>query len=196
MNPSAPEATAMPTAQGVRLAQAPTFKFMLQHPAHAIALGFGSGLAPKAPGTFGTLFAWLSFVLLNPWVGPLGAWGWPLIIGVGLVLGIWACMRTAQHLGQADPGAIVWDEIMAFWAVLWLVTPAAWWVQLCAFGFFRYFDAAKPGPVRWADQRYKHHPMAWVRAWGILVDDLVAALCTLLVMALAVWVQIYLGGGA
>ena len=159
---------------------------MLRHPARWLALGFGSGLAPRAPGTVGTLWAWVGFVVLDRWLGP-AAWG--LVIAGGLLLGIWACTRTAQHLGVADPGAIVWDEIVAFWLVLWLLTPAGFWAQLAAFGLFRYFDAAKPGPVRWADQRYKLQPgqaIGWRQGWGILFDDLVAAVCTLLCIAVGV----------
>jgi len=161
-----------------------TVRFMLGHPAHWLALGFGSGLSPKAPGTIGTLWAWIGFVVLDHW---LTAAGWGLLIGTGLVVGLWACTRTAQHLGVADPGAIVWDEVVAFWLVLWLVTPAGWWAQLAAFVLFRYFDAAKPGPVGWADRRYKLQPgqtIGWAQGWGILFDDLVAAGCTLLCIAL------------
>ena len=159
---------------------------MLRHPARWLALGFGSGLAPRAPGTVGTLWAWVGFVVLDRWLGP-AAWG--LVIAGALLVGIWACTRTAQHLGVADPGAIVWDEIVAFWLVLWLLTPAGFWAQLAAFGLFRYFDAAKPGPVRWADQRYKLQPgqaIGWRQGWGILFDDLVAAVCTLLCIAVGV----------
>ena len=88
---------------------------------------------------------------------------------------------------QADPGAIVWDEIVAFWIVLWIVTPTSFWGQLAAFILFRLFDIAKPGPVGWADRRYKAHAGDTIGArqgFGILFDDLVAALCTLIVIAL------------
>lgn len=162
---------------------------MLRHPAHWLALGFGSGLSPKAPGTVGTLWAWLSFLVLSQWLSP-PQWGW--VIGAALLLGIWSCTLTAQHMQVADPGAIVWDEIVAFWIVLWLLTPAPWWVQAAAFGLFRYFDAAKPGPVGWADRRYKLQPgetIGWRQGFGIVFDDLVAALCTLLVIAL--WVRLW-----
>jgi phosphatidylglycerophosphatase A len=162
----------------------PTLRFMAGHPAHWLALGFGSGLAPQAPGTAGTLWAWAVFAVADRWLGPAQ---WAVVIALSLPLGWWACTRTAQHLGQADPGAIVWDEVVAFWAVLWLVMPAGLLGQAVAFGLFRYFDAAKPGPVRWADQRYKLQPgqaIGWRQGWGILFDDLVAAGCTLLVIAL------------
>jgi phosphatidylglycerophosphatase A len=105
-----------------------------------------------------------------------------VLIAVSTVVGWWACTVTAQHMGVADPGAIVWDEVIAFWLVLWLVTPTTFGGQLAAFILFRYFDAAKPGPVRWADGLFKG--FGWRGGWGIIFDDLVAALCTLLVIAI------------
>jgi phosphatidylglycerophosphatase A len=165
----------------------PTARFMLAHPAHFMALGFGAGLSPAAPGTAGTLWAWLSFLLLQRWLSPPGI-GW--LIAVSIPLGWWACTVTARNLRVLDPGCIVWDEIVAFWAVLWLVNPAGLWGQAIAFALFRYFDAAKPGPVGWAD-RLSHgvDPATSRNAWtvagfGIMLDDLVAAGCTLLVIAL------------
>ena len=165
----------------------PTAKFLLAHPAHFIALGFGSGLSPVAPGTAGTLWAWLSFLLLQRWLSPAEI-GW--LIAASLPLGWWACTTTARNLRVLDPGCIVWDEIAAFWAVLWLVMPAGLLGQALAFGLFRYFDAAKPGPVGWAD-RLSHgvdpatdrHAWTWA-GFGIMADDIVAAGCTLLVIAL------------
>lgn len=158
--------------------------FMLEHPAHAIALGFGAGLSPAAPGTVGTLWAWLAFWLLDRWLGDAQ---WALLLLVGTLVGWWACTLTARHLRMADPGVIVWDEIVAFWAVLWMVTPAGFMGQLVAFLLFRFFDAAKPGPVAWADARFKRRlgpQIGWAQGFGILFDDAVAALCTLLVIAL------------
>ena len=168
-------------------ARQPSWRFLLSHPAHALALGFGSGLSPKAPGTVGTLWAWVTFVLLQPHLSDLQ---WALLLAGGTLVGWWACTVTARHLALADPGAIVWDEIIAFWLVLWLVTPASIWAQLAAFGLFRFFDAAKPGPVAWADQLFKVRrgvPIGWAQGFGILFDDFVAALCALLVIALWRW---------
>lgn len=158
-------------------------RFMFSRPAHVIALGFGSGLSPVAPGTVGTLWAWLVFTILQPY---LNDGQWALLLVAGLIIGWWACTVTARNLAVADPSAIVWDEVLAFWIVLWLVTPAGWWAQLVAFALFRYFDAAKPGPVAWADQLFKvrrGQAIGWAQGFGILFDDLVAALCTLLVIA-------------
>ena len=169
--------------------QRATARFMRSHPAHAIALGFGAGLSPWAPGTVGTLWAWLSFLVLDHWLGDLQ---WGLLIAAGTLVGWWACTVTARHLGTADPSPVVWDEVLAFWTVLWLVMPAGFWGQLVAFALFRYFDAAKPGPVGWADARFKRRPagssarpgIGWAQGFGILFDDAVAALCTLMLIAL------------
>lgn len=154
-------------------------RFLLDHPAHLIALGFGAGLSRLAPGTVGTLWAWAAFLVIQPWLTPLEM---GVLIAVSLLVGWWACTVCARHMGVADPGAIVWDEVVAFWLILWLVTPTTFWGQLGAFALFRYFDAAKPGPVKWADQLFKG--FGWRGGWGILFDDLVAAFCTLLVIAL------------
>ena len=162
----------------------PTARFMRGHLAHWVALGFGSGLSRWAPGTVGTLWAWAAFVVADRWLTS-AQWGW--VIAASLPLGWWACTRTAQHLGTADPGAIVWDEVVAFWLILWLVMPVGLLGQAVAFGLFRYFDAAKPGPVGWADRAYKLRPgqaIGWRQGVGILFDDLVAAGCTLLCIAL------------
>ena len=179
-------ASQMPGA-GALAPRRPTAKFLLAHPAHFIALGFGSGLSPVAPGTAGTLWAWLSFLLLQRWLSPAEI-GW--LIAVSLPVGWWACTTTARSMRVLDPASIVWDEVVAFWAVLWLVMPTGFLGQAIAFGLFRYFDAAKPGPVGWAD-RLSHgvdpatdrHGWTWA-GFGIMADDLVAAGCTLLVIAL------------
>ena len=181
----APPAPHRPVAPSIRR---PSVRFMLSHPAHWLALGFGSGLSPVAPGTVGTLWAWLTFTLIAPYATPVL---WIALIGGGFVVGWWACTVTARHMGVGDPGSIVWDEVIAFWLILWLVTPAGWWAQLIAFALFRLFDAVKPGPVAWADALFKARrgaPIGWPQGFGILFDDLIAALCTLLVIAVWRWV--------
>lgn len=157
----------------------PTLGFMLQHPAHVIALGFGSGLGRVAPGTVGTLWAWLAFLVLQLWLTPSQI-GW--LIAASIPVGWWACTVTARHLRVADPGHIVWDEVVAMWIVLWLTMPMGFWGQLTAFALFRFFDAVKPQPVKWADRLFKGFGPHG--GWGIMFDDLVAAFCTLMVMAL------------
>ena len=136
-------------------------RFLLDHPAHLIALGFGAGLSRFAPGTVGTLWAWAAFLILQIWLTPLQM---GVLIAFSLLVGWWACTVCARHMGVADPGAIVWDEVVAFWVVMWIWMPA------------------KPGPVKWADQLFKG--FGWRGGWGILFDDLVAAFCTLFVIAL------------
>ncbi|MES2979164.1 MAG: phosphatidylglycerophosphatase A [Pseudomonadota bacterium] len=155
----------------------PTARFMLAHPAHFIALGFGSGLSPVAPGTAGTLWAWLAFLVLHSWLtaSQIGA-----LIGVSFLVGWWACTVTAQHMRVADSGHIVWDEVVAFWLVLWLVLPAGFVAQAVAFALFRLFDTLKPGPMAWADRHFKGFGMRG--GFGILLDDVLAAFCTLLVI--------------
>ena len=157
----------------------PGLRFLVSHPAHLLALGFGSGLSPIAPGTVGTLWAWVAYLVLQTWLAP-ATLGW--IVVASVPVGWWACTVTARRLGVLDPGNIVIDEIVAFWLVLWLLLPAGFLAQLVAFALFRFFDAAKPGPVGWADSLF--HGFGWRGGLGIVLDDLVAAFCTLLVIAL------------
>ena len=151
----------------------PSVRFLLAHPAHFLACGCGSGLAPRAPGTFGTLVAWASFILMRPWLSDLqfGA-----LIVIAYLAGIWLIDVTGQALGDPDHGSIVWDEIVPFWLVL-LVSPAGWFWQLGAFILFRLFDITKPQPARYFDQHVKN-------GFGVMADDLVAAGYTLLALAL------------
>lgn len=160
------------------LVKRPTARFMWSHPAHVLAQGFGSGLTRWMPGTFGTLFAWLTYtVLTGRWPQLFTPPVWAGIIGIGFIVGIWACERTGQDLGIADHGSMVWDEIIAFWLVLLLVTPADGATQLWAFVWFRFFDMVKPPPIGWFDRRFKG-------GFGVMWDDIVAAFFTLLVFAL------------
>jgi phosphatidylglycerophosphatase A len=182
-------ATSLHPTLPVEAHRRPDARFLLSHPAHVVALGLGCGLSPKAPGTVATLWAWIAFAVLDARLSE-AQWGWLLL--AGLFVSWWASTVTARHLAMPDPGFIVCDEILAFWLVLWLVTPAGWWAQLGAFVLFRYLDAAKPGPVGWADARFKRRrrggfvePIGWRQGLGILFDDLVAAFCT--VFAVAVW---------
>lgn len=157
----------------------PDARFMLSHPAHVLAQGFGSGLSPVVPGTTGTLFGWLSFSLLSArWPQLFTPLNWAIIIALGFVLGIWACHRTGRDMGVADHGSMVWDEIIAFWLVLLLLAPASFATQLWAFVWFRFFDMLKPAPIGYFDRRFKG-------GFGVMWDDLVAAFYTLLLFA--VW---------
>lgn len=159
-------------------------KQMLAHPAHLLALGFGSGLSPIAPGTIGTLWAWLSFVVLS---SVLTEVQWGILIVLSFFIGWWSCIVTAKNMGVADPGSIVWDEVVAFWLVLLVISPTGFWGQCLGFVLFRFFDAVKFGPVAWADQTFKGFGARG--GFGIMFDDLVAAFCALLMLAL--WRSIF-----
>lgn len=154
-------------------ARAPDLRFLLAHPAHLVACGFGSGLSPVAPGTFGTLFAWVSFPLLANGMSEGFLLGF---LGFAYLFGILACERTGRALGVVDHSAIVWDEIVPFWFVLAL-TPAHWLWQLTAFCLFRFFDIAKPPPADYFDQKVKN-------GFGVMTDDVIAAIYTLVVIAI------------
>ena len=147
--------------------------FAFSHPAHAIAFGFGVGLAPVAPGTFGTLLGWAIGLLLGG-LAPAAL----LIVVLALFLaGVWACGVTGRHLGVADHGGMVWDEVVAFLLVLAIVPRELAW-QAAAFVLFRFFDIAKPAPIRHFERRFRG-------GFGVMFDDLVAAGCTLFVLAAA-----------
>jgi phosphatidylglycerophosphatase A len=162
----------------------PNVRFLLAHPAHFIALGGGSGLAPIAPGTVGTLWAWLAFLLLDLFLAPMALAG---VIAAALLIGWWACTVTARNMGLADSSHIVWDEVVAFWIVLWLLLPASLAWQALAFALFRFFDAVKFGPMAWADRQFKGFGPRG--GFGIMLDDLLAAFCTLLVLSLWTFIR-------
>ncbi len=144
----------------------------LRNPLHLIAFGFGSGLLPKAPGTFGTLVGVVFYLLLQGL--PL-----PLYLGltlVGFLAGVWICGRTSRDLGVHDHSGIVWDEIIGYLVTMSLA-PAGWQWVLVGFLLFRIFDILKPWPIRWLDQRVPG-------GFGIMFDDLLAGLYAGLVMQL------------
>jgi phosphatidylglycerophosphatase A len=152
-----------------------TAGFMLSSPAHLVAMGFGTGLSPFAPGTVGTLLGFPLYWLLVQWLSPLGI----LAVAVPLfALGTWACQRTGRALGVADHGSMVWDEVVAFLVVLAFTPHTLGW-QLAAFFLFRFFDVVKPPPVRYFDRTLKN-------GFGVMFDDLLAAVYTLVALAIAV----------
>jgi phosphatidylglycerophosphatase A len=164
----------------------PDVRFLVSHPAHFIALGCGSGLPRVAPGTFGTLFGWATYV----WLAPLLSTGtWLVVLVVAFAVGCWACLRTGRDLGAADHGGMVWDEMVAIWLVL-LFTPWGLVWQAAAFGIFRFFDIVKPRPIKRIERRFKDG--AWA-GFGVMVDDLIAAFYSLVVIALAVRVVDWFG---
>lgn len=153
----------------------PTWSFLFRHPAHFFALGLGSGLSPKAPGTVGTLVAFPFYFALHP----LGMWYWPAVV-LALLAGVWFCDVTGRALGVHDHGGIVWDEIAAFLLVL-PFAPQGFIGFVLAFGLFRLFDIWKPFPIRWLDS---HVP----GGLGVMLDDVLAAgYAVLCLMGLARW---------
>ena len=146
---------------------------LLRQPVHLLALGFGIGLVPKAPGTAATLLAGLA----GWWLLPLPATvRWALVAALAAV-GIWICGESARRLGKHDHSAIVWDEIVGFLAVTLILPPQpAWWAA--AFVLFRVFDIAKPWPIGYLDRRVGG-------GIGIMLDDLAAAGLTVACLLLA-----------
>lgn len=153
---------------------APDVKFLLAHPAHFLALGFGAGLSPRAPGTVGTLVAFPLFWLLAE--SPL-YWAW---VGVFLAVGVWACGVAGRNLGVHDHGGLVWDEVAAFLMVLPFAPPGPAGFVL-AFALFRLFDIWKPCPIGWLDARVKG-------GFGVMLDDvLAAAFAVLCLLGIRAW---------
>jgi len=153
----------------------PSLRWMLGSLDRVVALGFGSGLIRPAPGTWGTLFAWLVW---SVGLSRLPDVSIAILLPVLFAYGCWACDRAGKALGRPDAGCMVWDECVAFWLVLWL-TPSTIWAQAVAFAVFRFFDILKPPPVRYFDARLKN-------GFGVMWDDLLAAGYSLLVMAILV----------
>ncbi|UUO23072.1 phosphatidylglycerophosphatase A [Colwellia sp. M166] len=141
-----------------------TANFRLLNPVHFLALGFGSGLAPKAPGTFGTLAAVPLFLLLAPLSSPL----YLLLLIVMSVAGIYICGKAAEDAGVPDHGAIVWDEFVGFLITMFLI-PISWQSILVGFLLFRLFDIFKPWPISYLDKNC-HGGL------GIMLDDIVAGI--------------------
>jgi len=151
----------------------PDWNFLFSHPAHLLSFGFGSGLARKAPGTFGTLVAFPLYWYLAP---RLSDAVFILVLIWSFAIGIWVCDTTGKALGVPDHGGMVWDEIVAFVLVLFF-TPAGWQWSLLAFTLFRFFDIVKPPPIRYFDNN-------WHGGLGVMFDDLLAAGYALLCLAI------------
>lgn len=158
---------------------------LLATPAGWLACGFGSGLAPVAQGTFGSLAALLPWLLLRRLPLPF----YLLVVVAGFAIGVWACNVAGRALGVDDHRSLVWDEFIGQWiALLPLLIPAllpasgfAWWMVLAGFVLFRLFDVWKPWPIRWLDRRVKG-------GMGVMVDDVVAGAFAAVALALGVHV--------
>ena len=146
--------------------------FNLKQPVQFLALGFGSGLAPKAPGTFGTLAAIPVFLILTMLS--------PLLYAIAVVIltiaGIYICGKAADDVGVHDHPAIVWDEFIGFFITMFMV-PVSWQSILVGFILFRFFDIFKPWPISFIDKKM-------TGGLGIMFDDVLAGLFALAIMQL------------
>lgn len=153
----------------------PNFKQLLSNPNHFFAFGFGSGLAAKAPGTFGTLAAVPIFWLIQDL-------SWPLYLSwlvITFVLGVYWCERSSKALGVHDHGGIVWDEFVGYWITMFMAPKGILWM-LIGFVLFRLFDIVKPWPIRWLDRHVDG-------GLGIMVDDVLAGIFACVVLQLVAY---------
>jgi phosphatidylglycerophosphatase A len=140
----------------------------LKNPLHFLSLGFGSGLMPIAPGTFGTLAAIPVYLL----VSQLTLLPYLLITVFTFILGVYLCGYTSKALGVHDHSGIVWDEIVGF-LITMIAVPVDAWLVLAGFVLFRFFDIVKPWPIRWVDAHLKG-------GFGIMFDDVLAGIFALI----------------
>ena len=150
----------------------PSFKQLLRSPTLLLAFGFGSGLAPKAPGTIGTIAAiplwWLLAQL------PLASY--LIVVLASAIIGIYICGAAAEKLGLHDHGGIVWDEFVGFWIAM-AALPVTWTSLILGFVLFRFFDIVKPWPISWLDKKVSG-------GFGIMIDDIAAGIASALVLIL------------
>lgn len=145
-------------------------KLNLANPLHLAAVGLGSGLVPKAPGTFGSLAA-IPFLWL---LAPLPTWAYILALLLSFLFGVWCCQSASDAMGVHDHGGIVFDEFVGVWITLFAI-PLNALNLLLGFALFRLFDILKPWPIKWLDQKVSG-------GFGIMIDDVLAGLFALAVM--------------
>lgn len=151
------------------------FRTVWTNPVHFLSFGFGSGLAPKMPGTIGTVAAIPLYLLIM-------GFSWPVYAVITLILigfGIWWCDITEKAIGIPDYSGIVWDEIVGYLVTMFLA-PVGWQWILLGFILFRVFDIWKPGPIGWVNKHVKG-------GLGVVVDDLAAALPAWIILQLLAW---------
>jgi phosphatidylglycerophosphatase A len=137
----------------------------LRNPIHLLAFGLGSGCAPKAPGTFGTLAAipfWWLFLQDVPLIPYL------CVLIAGFAFGVYLCEQTSKDLGVHDHGGIVWDEWIGLW-ITYIALPAGIEWIIIGFALFRFFDILKPWPIKWLDEKVHG-------GFGIMIDDVLAGI--------------------
>ncbi len=157
------------------MANAVSAKNILSNPVHCLAFGFGSGLAPKAPGTFGTLMAIPFYLLLSQ----LPIMVYVAVVTVAFIVGIYLCGKTADDLGVHDHPGIVWDEFVGFWITM-LAAPAGLLWLLIGFLLFRLFDIWKPWPIKLFDKNME-------TGLGIMIDDVLAGIYALIILQALVY---------
>jgi len=135
---------------------------LLRQPVHFFAFGFGAGLAPIAPGTFGTAIAIPIVIVLQHF----GFVAHVTFAVAAALIGIYICGESARRMDVHDHPGIVWDEITGY-TVTMLAAPPHWAWLLAGFVLFRFFDIVKPWPIREAD-----HSLAG--GLGIMLDDVIA----------------------
>ncbi len=158
------------------MANALNAKSILTNPIHCLAFGFGSGLAAKAPGTFGTLMAIPLYLLLSSL--PLMAYA--VVVVVAFIVGIYLCGKTADDLGVHDHPGIVWDEFVGFWITMF-AAPAGFIWLVVGFALFRLFDIWKPWPIKIFDKNMES-------GLGIMIDDVLAGIYALIILQGLVYV--------
>lgn len=150
----------------------------LSNPIHFLALGFGSGLAPKMPGTFGSLAA-IPLVVLASFYLPLTVF---ILVGaLASILGIWICGKTADDMQVHDDSSIVWDEIAGM-LITFIAVPISWQTLLVGFCLFRLFDIIKPWPISYLDKNLED-------GMGIMLDDVAAGFASLACLQLALYLD-------
>ncbi len=153
-----------------------TPRSLIKDPGHLLSFGFGSGLAPVAPGTFGTLAAVPFYLLAATVFNPLS---YALVTLLVCLLGVYLCGRTTRALGVHDHGAIVWDEFAGLFVTMLFITPSLFTVIL-GFGLFRLFDIVKPWPISVIDSRVKG-------GVGVMLDDIIAGVYAGIILHLIVY---------
>lgn len=144
-------------------------------PVYFIAFGFGSGLMPKAPGTWGTLAAIPLYLL----IANLPLWLYSVLVIVAFAAGVWISERVSRDLGEHDYAGIVWDEVVGYLLTMLMAPKGLVWIIL-GFILFRIFDILKPQPIRYIDKHVKG-------GFGIMLDDVLAAIPAWLIMQALAW---------
>ena len=161
------------------LAANPSFSELIKSPSLFLAFGFGSGLAPKAPGTFGSMAGLAIWLLL----ADLSLPAYLTIVTFSGLAGVYICGTAAEKLGVHDHGGIVWDEFVGLWIAM-AALPVSWASIILGFGLFRFFDILKPWPISWLDKKVSG-------GWGIMLDDIAAgaaASATIYMLASLGWI--------